>query len=101
MVQYGIRPSITQELATAIWGTRKNSVVHDVARHICQALVSGELIEYYDISGCYILRPWAGAYTRPLLSSTSAVLVTPPRVLQSNRLVETHAANASHKTRLR
>ena len=22
-------------------------------------VVSGEMIEYYDISGCYILRPWA------------------------------------------
>ena len=24
-----------------------------------QVVVAGELIEYYDISGCYILRPWA------------------------------------------
>jgi hypothetical protein len=31
----------------------------------------------------------AGAYTRPLFSSTSAVLVTPPRVPLSNRLRET------------
>jgi prolyl-tRNA synthetase len=23
--------------------------------------VNGEMIEYYDISGCYILRPWAMA----------------------------------------
>ncbi|KAG5514067.1 hypothetical protein RHGRI_035466 [Rhododendron griersonianum] len=23
-----------------------------------EVVVSGELIEYYDISGCYILRPW-------------------------------------------
>ena len=33
----------------------------------------------------------AGAYTRPFLSSTSAVLVTPPRLPLSNRLGETHA----------
>ncbi|KAI3440975.1 Protein transport protein SEC23 [Psidium guajava] len=26
-----------------------------------EVVVSGELIEYYDISGCYILRPWAMA----------------------------------------
>ncbi|KAL1129824.1 hypothetical protein AAG570_012768, partial [Ranatra chinensis] len=24
-----------------------------------QVIVKGELIEYYDVSGCYILRPWA------------------------------------------
>jgi len=24
-----------------------------------QVLVKGEMIEYYDVSGCYILRPWA------------------------------------------
>lgn len=24
-----------------------------------QVVVNGEMIEYYDISGCYILRPWA------------------------------------------
>ncbi|KMZ75640.1 Proline--tRNA ligase [Zostera marina] len=26
-----------------------------------EVVVSGEMIEYYDISGCYILRPWAMA----------------------------------------
>jgi prolyl-tRNA synthetase len=37
-----------------------------LARHIFKALflliqvvVNSEMIEYYDISGCYILRPWA------------------------------------------
>lgn len=24
-----------------------------------QAIVRGELVEYYDISGCYVIRPWA------------------------------------------
>lgn len=24
-----------------------------------QVLVKGEMIEYYDVSGCYVLRPWA------------------------------------------
>jgi hypothetical protein len=43
----------------------------------------------------------AGAYTRPLSSSTSAVLVTPPRVPVSNRLGENHAPNGSHKMYLR
>ena len=25
----------------------------------CQVITKSELIEYYDVSGCYILRPWA------------------------------------------
>jgi hypothetical protein len=28
---------------------------------ILQVVVNGEMIEYYDISGCYILRPWSMA----------------------------------------
>jgi hypothetical protein len=43
----------------------------------------------------------AGAYSLPLLSSTLAVLVTPPRVPLSNRLAESHAPNVSHKICLR
>ena len=43
----------------------------------------------------------AGAYTRPRFSSTSAVLVTPPRVPLSNRLVGSHAPDVSHKMCLR
>jgi len=38
----------------------------------------------------------AGAYTRPLFSSISAVLVPPPRVPLSNRLGGNHALTASH-----
>ena len=41
--------------------------------------------------------PAAWAYTCPLSSSTSAVLVTPPRVPMSNVLGEHHAPNVSHK----
>ena len=43
----------------------------------------------------------AGAYTPSLLSSTLAVLVTPPRVPLSNKLGENHAPNVSHKMCLR
>jgi regulator of protease activity HflC (stomatin/prohibitin superfamily) len=39
----------------------------------------------------------ARAHTRPLVSSTSAVLVTPPGVPLSNRLGGNHAAKVSHK----
>ena len=31
----------------------------DFADWYAQAIVKGEMIEYYDISGCYILRPWS------------------------------------------
>jgi hypothetical protein len=48
-----------------------------------------------------IVIPEAGAYTRPLLSSTLAVLVTPPRDPLSNRLGGNHAPNVSHKMCLR
>jgi len=50
----------------------------------------------HDVDGL-----WAGAYTRSLLSSTQAVLVTPPRVPLSNRLGENHAPNVSNKMCLR
>ena len=42
------------------------------------------------------VRREAGAYTRPPFSSTSAVLVTPPRVPLSDRLGEDHTANVLH-----
>ncbi|GBM15901.1 Bifunctional glutamate/proline--tRNA ligase [Araneus ventricosus] len=31
----------------------------DLAEWYSQVLTKGEMIEYYDVSGCYILRPWA------------------------------------------
>lgn len=27
--------------------------------HNCQVITKSEMIEYYDVSGCYILRPWS------------------------------------------
>ena len=64
------------------------------------------------IANCCALRPsvdisvsfavgQAGRNTPPLLSSTCAVLVTPPRVPLSNRLGDNHAPNVSHKKCLR
>ena len=35
------------------------SMDDDFGAWYSQVVVAGELIEYYDISGCYILRPWA------------------------------------------
>jgi prolyl-tRNA synthetase len=37
------------------------SIDEDFGAWYSQVVVAGELIEYYDISGCYILRPWAYA----------------------------------------
>merc|ERR1719445_2502339 len=31
----------------------------DFAEWYSQVVVRGEMIEYYDVSGCYILRPWS------------------------------------------
>jgi prolyl-tRNA synthetase len=31
----------------------------DFAEWYTQAIIMSEMIEYYDVSGCYILRPWA------------------------------------------
>jgi prolyl-tRNA synthetase len=25
----------------------------------CQVITKSEMIEYYDVSGCYVLRPWS------------------------------------------
>ena len=33
----------------------------DFAQWYAEALTKGEMIEYYDVSGCYVLRPWAYA----------------------------------------
>ena len=35
------------------------TIEEDFGAWYSQVVVAGELIEYYDISGCYILRPWA------------------------------------------
>jgi len=91
---------------------------HDAASVICVVLYLGDVHSFgemicstgWDRDGEYIatagiskrLRVFeAGAYTHPLFSSTSAVLVTPPRVPLSNRLGETQAPNISHKMNLR
>ena len=31
----------------------------DFGQWYSQVVTAGEMIEYYDVSGCYILRPWA------------------------------------------
>jgi len=31
----------------------------DLAEWYSQVITKAEMIEYYDISGCYILRPWS------------------------------------------
>ncbi len=40
-------------------GARKDE---DFAEWYTQTITLSEMIEYYDVSGCYILRPWAFKY---------------------------------------
>uniref|UniRef100_A0A6N2MZF5 Proline-tRNA ligase class II C-terminal domain-containing protein n=1 Tax=Salix viminalis TaxID=40686 RepID=A0A6N2MZF5_SALVM len=53
--------SLTPEQRTKL----KSSFIHFDDPSFCEwmrglkVVVNGEMIEYYDISGCYILRPWA------------------------------------------
>jgi hypothetical protein len=46
--QTGLALSVTKEEDFTEWYT--------------QTIVLSEMIEYYDVSGCYILRPWAFRY---------------------------------------
>jgi prolyl-tRNA synthetase len=34
----------------------------DFSEWYSQVLLRSEMIEYYDVSGCYILRPWSFKY---------------------------------------
>ncbi len=39
----------------------KNSKKDNFGEWYSELVVAAELISYYDVSGCYILRPWAYA----------------------------------------
>jgi dynein heavy chain len=80
---------------------RANQLPLDVMQFMTEVCKAGpDEITEYSSEGAYIHglsmegARWdtkAGAYTRPLLSSTLAVLVTPPHVPLSNRLGDNHA----------
>lgn len=40
-------------------GLEVPKVAENLGEWYSQVLVKGEMIEYYDVSGCYVLRPWA------------------------------------------
>ena len=40
-------------------GLEVQKVSENLGEWYSQVLVKGEMIEYYDVSGCYVLRPWA------------------------------------------
>lgn len=40
-------------------GLEVPKVSENLGEWYSQVLVKGEMIEYYDVSGCYVLRPWA------------------------------------------
>jgi uncharacterized protein involved in exopolysaccharide biosynthesis len=58
-------------------------------------------VALHQLLGMALCAVAAGAYTRPHFSSTSAILVTPPRAPLSNRQGGNHAPNVSHKMCLR
>lgn len=33
--------------------------IHSLLHFMLQVITKAEMIEYYDVSGCYVLRPWA------------------------------------------
>jgi len=54
-------------------------------------------LDYVEFVGRCLHSSTVQLNTRPLFSSTQAVLVTPPRVPLSNRLGGNHAPNVPHK----
>lgn len=46
-----------------------------------QVITKSEMIEYYDVSGCYILRPWAYAIWERIRGKLSQI--SSPFVLKS------------------
>lgn len=40
-------------------GLDVKKVIENFGEWYSQVLIKGEMLEYYDISGCYIIRPWA------------------------------------------
>ncbi|KAL2547390.1 Prolyl-tRNA synthetase [Forsythia ovata] len=49
----------TVEATSKSDGLDEKPDINDVPMDDTQVVVNGEMIRYYDISGCYILRPWA------------------------------------------
>ena len=53
----------------------------DLSEWYSQVLTKAEMIEYYDISGCYVLRPWSFSiweYIKGKRASAEASSLTPP-----------------------
>jgi hypothetical protein len=85
---------------------RYNSVEHADLREEVATAATDPVVKIWNAFKPFSLKGVlaghsAGTYTRPLLSSTSAILVTPPCVQLSNRLGERHAPDVSHKLCLR
>ena len=53
----------------------------DLSEWYSQVLTKAEMIEYYDISGCYVLRPWSFSiweYIKGRRDSAETLSLTPP-----------------------
>ena len=46
----------------------------DLSEWYSQVLTKAEMIEYYDISGCYVLRPWSYSIWESIKGERVAVL---------------------------
>ena len=89
------------EVAASEHGGAAPSVTLRVVTHVPATPLSA-LEPVFGAAPPFQREAWqAGGYTRPLFTSTEAVLVTPPRVPLSNRLGGNHAPNVSHNTCLR
>jgi bifunctional glutamyl/prolyl-tRNA synthetase len=43
---------------TFVWAAKKRNIFKQIL-FPAQIITKAELVEYYDVSGCYILRPWS------------------------------------------
>ncbi len=62
-----------------------------------QVLLRSEMLDYYDVSGCYIIRPWAYKVWKEIQSLYSNSKLTPCRVLwRGNRKARSGGLLLSH-----
>ena len=54
---------------------------------LCQVITKAEMVEYYDVSGCYILRPWSFAIWEKIQGLISS------SILHISHLLHTHVVD--------
>lgn len=61
--------------------------LQDFPKWYAQVIIKSELIEYYDVSGCYILRPWAYSIWEKIQSFFDVLI---KKVITSKNLLKTN-----------